>query len=98
MNENNTPEKPEINFKVGAVRAAIWKRTRTNRDGTIFQTHKVVLDRTYKDKEGQWKHTTSFDVNDVPKAVLALEKAYDYLLSKPGEKSGDVECETLQID
>ncbi len=42
----------------------------------------VVLQRTYKDKDGSFKHTTSFAVNDIPKALLALEKAYDSLCQR----------------
>ena len=38
--------------------------------------------RAYKDKDGNFQHTTSFKDNDIPKAVLALTKAYDYLVSR----------------
>ena len=40
----------------------------------------VSLQRTYKDKDGNFQHATSFGANDMPKAVLALTKAYDYLV------------------
>ena len=40
------------------------------------------MQRNYKDKEGNFKHTTSFGANDIPKAILALSKAYDYLVSE----------------
>ena len=39
----------------------------------------ISLQRVYKDKDGKFQHTTSFKVNDIPKAVLALRKAYEYL-------------------
>ena len=44
----------------------------------------VSLQRAYKDKEGKFQHTTSFKANDIPKAILALSKAYDYLVSEEG--------------
>ena len=41
----------------------------------------VSLQRAYKDDEGTFQYTPSFKTNDIPKAVVALLKAYDYLVS-----------------
>ena len=82
---NQTAEKPEAKFKVGAVRASIWKWTNTAKDGRQFTQRKAVLDRAYKDANGQWQHTNSYDTNDVPKAVLAMQKAFEYMTTKNGE-------------
>ena len=35
----------------------------------------------WKDKDGQWQGTNSLSLNDLPKAVAALQKAYEYLLA-----------------
>lgn len=82
---NQAKERPETSFKVGGVRAAVWKWTNATRDGRTFVQRKVILDRSYKDSNGNWKSVNSFDANDVPKAILALSRAYDYLYSKPEE-------------
>ena len=83
MNENNKPtERPEKNIRVGAVRAAIWKWTNTTKDGRTFDQRKVVLDRSYRDAAGVWKNTNSYDQNDLPKAILALQKCYEHLTTK----------------
>jgi uncharacterized protein (DUF111 family) len=37
------------------------------------------VQKVYRDKEGMFKTTTSLGVNDLPKAVLVLQKAFDYL-------------------
>jgi hypothetical protein len=42
---------------------------------------KTVFQKRYKGQDGQWQSTSSLDVNDIPKAILALTKAYDYLIS-----------------
>ena len=92
MNKTNqTTEKPEAKFKVGAVRASIWKWTNTAKDGRQFTQRKAVLDRAYKDASGQWQHTNSFDTNDVPKAVLALQKAFEYMTTKNVESDASEE-------
>ncbi len=70
--------KPEISFKVGAVRAAIF-RNEIERAGKSISIGKVVLEVRYRDKNGEWKSTHSMSANEVPKAILALEKAYEYL-------------------
>ena len=76
---NNQAQRPEKNFRVGGVRAAVWAWSNTTKDGRTFTQPKVVLDRSYRDAQGEWKNTNSYAANDIPKAILALTKAYEYL-------------------
>jgi len=71
--------KPEIVFKVGAVRAAVFRNT-IEKNGQSIQLPKVVIEVRYKDKTGQWNGTNSLSINDLPKAILALQKAFEYLM------------------
>ena len=80
-----TGGKPERNFRVGGVRAAVWKWTNATRDGRTFGRHKVVVDRSYRDNRGEWQTTNSLEVNDIPKAILALCHAFDYMHRTSGE-------------
>ena len=73
------PQRPENEFKAGAVRASIWSNLRKTGDGNFFNSRKVVLERIYKDSQGNFKKTNSFDMNDIPKAILVLNEAYHYL-------------------
>ena len=84
----NSPARPEKNIRIGPVRAAIWKQNGQTRDGRPFESKKVVLERSYKDRYGEWKSTNRYDLNDIPKAILALEKAYAHILEAPSEESG----------
>ena len=70
--------KPEISFKVGAVRASVFRNLVAN-NGRMIPLPKVVIEVRYKDKTGQWNGTNSLSLNDIPKAILALQKAFDYL-------------------
>jgi hypothetical protein len=90
---NQGKEKPEMNFRVGGVRAAVWKWTNTTREGRTFSQRKVVLDRSYKDANGNWQNVNSYDANDIPKAILALCRAFDYMhkASEEAEKPGVTE-------
>ncbi len=78
--------KPEIVFKVGAVRASIFRNT-IQKNGKLIPLPKVVIEVRYKDKTGQWNGTNSLSVNELPKAILALQKAFEYLMEhkEPGQ-------------
>ena len=70
--------KPEISFKVGAVRASVF-RNLVAHNGQMVPLFKVVIEVRYKDKTGQWQGTSSLSLNDIPKAILALQKAFEYM-------------------
>ncbi len=74
---------PEKKFSTGAIRATIWKNNGTSKKtGEPVEFRTVRIDRTYRDKEGNWQTTNSLRVNDLPKASLVLQKAYEYLVLK----------------
>lgn len=73
------PNKPETVFKVGAVRAVVFRNI-IEKNGKSISLPKVVIEVRYKDKAGQWKGTNSLSLNDIPKAILALQKAFEYLM------------------
>lgn len=76
--------KPEKVFKMGAVRASVFVNT-IERDGVSVPLRKVVIEVRYRDKTGQWNGTNSLSINDLPKAITALQQAYEYLLSESRE-------------
>ena len=72
---------PEKIFKVGACRATVF-RNEIMKNGKKLYLPKVVFQVRYKDKDGNWKGTSSMSINDLPKAILAMQKAYEYLTDK----------------
>jgi len=72
---------PKKKFSVGAIQVAVWENE--SKDGNKFST--VSIDRSYKDKKDEWKKTTSLRQADLPKAVLALQKAYEWISLKEPE-------------
>ena len=83
--------KPKEVIRVGAINVSIFENT-VMKDDKILTIPKVVFQVRYKDKEGQWKSTSSLSVNDIPKAINALQKAYQILTEK-GQKSADIPSE-----
>jgi hypothetical protein len=70
---------PEKKFRAGAVSATVWKNDRTKATGEAFSYHTISLERSYKDKAGNWKNVNSFRLQDLPKAALVLQEAYRHL-------------------
>ena len=44
--------RPEREFRVGAVRVTIWGNPRYGADGKTWVSHRVAMDRGYKDHDG----------------------------------------------
>lgn len=74
MSEN----KPEKKFRVGAISAAIWLN-KSQKDGKDVEYKTVSFQRSYKDENDKWQSTSQLRAADLPKAVLVLNKAYEYL-------------------
>ncbi|MBN2454141.1 hypothetical protein JXB11_01200 [Candidatus Woesearchaeota archaeon] len=74
--------KPEKKFRAGAVTATIWRNA--SEKGSYGT---VQLERSYLDKDSKWKSAGSLRLNDIPKAELVLQKAYEYLAVKQEEQT-----------
>lgn len=68
---------PVKKVKIGGIEAAVWENS--SKDGKKFFT--TTMERNYKIGE-EWKKTSSLRDNDLPKAILALQKAYDFVAIK----------------
>ena len=79
----NTPEKK---FRAGAVSATVWLNEGQSNEGNAAHWRSISLQRGYKDKNEQWQNTNSFRINDLPRAALVLQQAYEYLVTKQSEE------------
>ena len=84
---------PEKRFKAGSCEAAIFENEIT-RDGNTITVKKVAIQKRYKTQDDEWKSTHSLDQNDIPKMMLALSKAYEYLTLRE-DKQDEVAVEEL---
>ncbi len=93
MVEKNLPEKK---FRAGAVSATVWKNAGKNKTGEAVEYRTISIERNYKDKDDKWQSTNSLRLNDLPRAVVVLQKAYEYLvLRDPDGSSADIEEDIL---
>ncbi len=61
----------------------MWK------DGQEIEIPKLVLEVRYKDKHGRWQGTSAIGLRELPKAILALQQAFDYLTRKVSGGTSD---------
>ncbi|MBN2421545.1 hypothetical protein JXB27_04670 [Candidatus Woesearchaeota archaeon] len=76
-----TKNKPEKVFSTGAIQVSVWKNEAV-KDGNKSEFRTVSIQRRYADKSGEWKSTSTLRINDLPKASLVLNKAFEYLVMK----------------
>ena len=88
METKNVPEK---RFSTGVITATVWQNQGKGRNGEIVAYRTVSLQRSYKDKNGVWQHANSMRVNDLPRATLVLQKAFEYLVIREQNASASVD-------
>ena len=69
---------PEKKFRSGAIAATIWANS-TVKEGKAVTYRTISLQRSYKDKDDKWQNTDSLRSSDLPRAILVLQKAYEYV-------------------
>ncbi len=79
MESKNKPEKV---FSTGAVNVSVWRNESVSKEGSKAEFRTISIQRRYADKTGEWKSTSTLRVNDLPRAALALSKAFEYLVMK----------------
>lgn len=77
--------KPEKVFRAGNCSASIFVN-KIEKDGKKIGMPKVVFDIGYKDEKGKWQSTNSLSLNEVPRVILVLGKAYEWQVMKMGLK------------
>lgn len=87
MEQEAAVVRPEKSFRIGAVRASVWRNVRQGKEGKTFETRTVTLDRTYRDSSGSYRTTNRFSANEIPKAILLLQRSYEFVVmgGEPGD-------------
>jgi hypothetical protein len=98
--ETSVKNVPEKRISTGGVSVTIWKNQGKKPTGESVEYRTISVQRGYKDKTGQWKNTHSLRINDLPKAILALNKAYEFVVLKEdrGEAISFSEPEEIPLE
>ena len=69
--------KPEKKFSCGSISASIWANTKVVTGETV-KFYSVTINKAYKEDD-EWKHTNSFNIEDLSKVALVATEAYKYI-------------------
>ncbi len=78
--------KPEKRIKCGAITLSIWANEKSV-DGKPATIHNATISRAYKVGD-EWKHTSTFEVEDLPKVGLLADQAYRHLRVRSTDEEG----------
>jgi hypothetical protein len=86
----NEPQPPIKEYRVKAIKGAIWEDKRTEGDRTTVR-HSVRVRKWYKDKQtGEWKETDYFFAEDLPALQLVAQKCYEFVALHESEEGSDL--------
>ena len=85
--ETEAKNLPDMKFRAGAVTATVWSNKGHTKTGEETSFNTISIERSYKDKAGEWQNTTTMRVGDIPKAALVLNKAYEHILLSSQNKA-----------
>ena len=75
----SSSDRPIKEFRAGTVVAAIWV-SKTAVNGRSTAQHSIRVQKRYRDdRTGQWKTTTYFRPDELPKLALVVSRAYEFL-------------------
>jgi len=90
-----TGQRPVAKFTAGQVSAAIWENEVTTKAGRQVTMLKATVERRYRDRDGQWKSSSSFARNEIPLAIYCLQKSFEHIIESQKD-SDSVEEEVVQ--
>lgn len=82
--QQRLPPETKIGPFAGGIGVAIWLNTTETDDGPKQYRSITIAPRRYQDREtGEWKDAPSFNPGDLPALIFALQKAQEYVFTKP---------------
>ena len=79
---------PLRRFRAGPVSVALWEN-RVNLNGKTALVLKASVAKTFKDKSGQWKTTSSFGRDEIQLAIFCLHQAYAAIVGEQSSQTAD---------
>jgi hypothetical protein len=90
--EDTAKNKPSKVFQCGPIKAAIWSDSKV-KNNAVVEVHSINIDRSYRDGD-EWRHTNSFNVEDLPKVAMVATEAYKFIRLRSAEKNKAGKIET----
>ena len=83
----DSSDAPMKEFRAGMIHASIWGKT-VKRNDRAWTEHSIRVLKEYKDdRTGEWRTTTYFRTEDMPKLALVANKVYEFLNLREVQRS-----------
>ncbi len=93
MSEENTKQRPVHEIKTaGGISVAVWQRIELEGDARETRRFSFSIQKRYKDDAGEWRNSSTYFPNDLPRLRLAIDKAFEYVSLKESQTKGDAEA------
>ena len=63
-------------YKAGVLQLSLWENETP--EGDVVRS--FTIQRSYKDKDDKWQHTTNLRTSDLPKLRVLIDEAYKDLI------------------
>ena len=87
---------PLQKFRAGQVTCAIWENEMPLPNGGSKEVLKATVGKSYKDRNGEWKNSSSFSRNEIPLAEWCLDRAFSAMLEEQDSEREGVEQEQIE--
>ncbi len=87
MNPSN-PQPPIREFRIGTVSCAVW-RDEVEQDGRTQVRHSFKLKKRYRDRDGNWQDSQTYFPDDVFKAIIVFQQAYEFAMLQEKDQNGE---------
>lgn len=79
---NREKDCPVAEFRAGTIVASLWTPT-AQQDARFAPQPNIRIQKRYRDeKTGEWKTTTYFRPDDLPKLALVANKVFEHICLK----------------
>lgn len=79
-----TKQAPVKEFRSSALSVAIW-RNESQEEGKTIVKHSVRPQKRYRDDSGTWQDSSYLFPDELPKMIMLLNKAYEFIQLKEGK-------------
>ena len=87
---------PVAKFRAGQVSSAIWENEVQMPRGAV-NILKATVQRRYKDRNGEWRSSTSFSRNEIPLAIYCLQKSFEHMIECQKDESDSSRMEDKAV-
>ena len=75
--EAKSGNKPTFKLKLGNISVAVFADEKSTREGEIFTSHNIALQKSWKKPDGSFGENTMYlDPKDVMKVIAGLQQAF----------------------